>query len=167
MKGLAWLGGIALTVMWFVFAEGWLIMMVKLFGFWGGAAIVTLVTLILSWIVIYLSSGARNIGRFRDWLKEKEAELSGKAKAAMQGGKIRHANFAPTTVYIALGGKMLVVANTAVFLSPMVAAILMLMLGVRRNKVYLYSIFSCLLCAFVWSAFYSGIFWGIHKMVTR
>ncbi len=123
--------------------------MVKLFGFWGGAAIVTLVTLILSWIVIYVSSGTRNIGRFRDWLKEKEVELSGKAKAAVQGGKV------------------LVVANTAVFLGPMVAALLMLMLGIRRNKIYLYSIFCSLLCAVVWSGFYSGIFWEIRKIITR
>ncbi len=123
--------------------------MVKLFGFWGGAAIVTLVTLILSWIVIYVSSGARNIGRFRDWFKEKEVELSGKARCAVQGGKT------------------LVVANAAVFLGPMVAALLMLMLGVRRDKVYFYSIFCSLLCAVLWSGFYSGIFWGIHKIIAR
>ena len=148
-KNLNWLSGISLTVIWFVFAEGWLILVVKLFGFWGGAAILTLVTIILSWIVIYISSRAGSVGRFRDWLNEKEAELSGRAKAAVQGGKT------------------LVVVNTALFLSPMVAAILMLMLGVRRNKVYLYSIFSCLLCAVIWSGFYSGIFLGIHKIFTK
>ena len=148
-KNILWLGGITVTVLWYIFAEGWLIAVVKLFGFWGGAAIVTLVSLILSWLVIYVSSGAHNIGRFRDWLKEKEAGLSGKAKAAMQGGKT------------------LVVANTAVFLGPMVAAILMLMLGIQKNKVYIYSIFCALLCAVVWSGFYSGVFWGIHKIIAR
>jgi hypothetical protein len=149
MKYLKWLGGIALAVMGFVFAEGWLILVIKLLGFWGGAAIITLVTIILTWIVIYFASGANSVGRFRDWLKSKEAELSGRAKAAMQGGKA------------------LVVVNTALFLSPMVAAILMLMLGARRNRVYLYSVFSCLFCAVVWSGFYSGIFWGIHKVIAR
>lgn len=148
-KGMLWLGGIIATVLWYIFAEAWLILVVKIFGFWGGTAIVTLVTLVLSWIVIYFASGARDISRFRDWLKKKETELSEKAKAAVQGGKT------------------FVVANTAIFLSPMVAAILMLMLGIRRDKVYFYSIFSCLLCAVVWSGLYSGIFWGIHKIVTR
>ena len=148
-RDFSWLGGIAITVIWFVFAEGWLILVVKLFGFWGGTAIVTLVTLILSWIVIYVSSRARNIGRFRYWLKEKEVELSGKVKSALEGGKA------------------LVVVNTAIFLGPMVAALLMLMLGVRRNKVYFYSIFCSLLCAVVWSGFYSGIFLGIHKIITK
>ncbi len=109
----------------------------------------TLVTLLLSWIVIYVSSRARNIGRFRDWLKEQEVELSGRAKTAVQGGKV------------------LAVANTAVFLGPMVAAVLMLMLGIRKEKVYLYSIFCSLLCAVVWSGFYSGIFWEIHRVITR
>ncbi|MDD5135960.1 MAG: hypothetical protein PHN63_01275 [Candidatus Omnitrophica bacterium] len=149
VKHLGWLGGIGLTVMGYVLAEGWLILVVKLFGFWGGAAIVMLVTLLLSWLVIYFSSGARNIGRFRNWLKEKEAELSGKAKAAVGGGKI------------------LAVANTAVLLGPMVAALLMLIFGIRRNKVYFYSIFCALLCAVFWSGFYSGIFWGIHKVITK
>ncbi|MDD5437389.1 MAG: hypothetical protein PHX20_07600, partial [Candidatus Omnitrophica bacterium] len=58
VKHLGWLGGIGLTVMGYVLAEGWLILVVKLFGFWGGAAIVMLVTLLLSWLVIYFSSGA-------------------------------------------------------------------------------------------------------------
>jgi len=146
---LSWLGGIAIAVLWYIFAEGWLILVVKLFGFWGGAAIVTLVTLVLSWVVIYFSSGAGNIGRFRDWLKEKEAGLSAAAKAAAQGGKT------------------LVVANTAVFLGPMVAALLMLMLGIRRDKVYFYSIFCALLCAVVWSGFYSGIFWGVREIINK
>ena len=146
---LSWLGGIALTVIWFIFAEAWLIIVVKIFGFWGGTAIVTLVTLVMSWIVIYISSRARNVTRFRVWLKRKEAELSGRAKQALRGGKV------------------LVVANTAVFLGPMFAALLMLMLGARRKRVYFYSIFNSLLCAVVWSGFYSGIFWGIHKMFVK
>lgn len=146
-KHLVWAGGIAGTVAWFVFAEGWLILVVKLFGFWMGAGIVTLATLALSWMVIYFASGARNVGRFSSWLKEQEAELSGKAKATVGGGKV------------------LVTANTAVFLGPMFAAILMLMFGLPRNKTYIYSIPCALLCGFFWSAFYSGIFWGIHEIV--
>lgn len=101
------------------------------------------------WIVIYVSARAGNVGQFRDWLNGKELELSGRANTAVQGGKV------------------LVVANTAIFLSPMVAAILMLILGARRNSVYFYSVFNSLLCAVVWSGFYSGIFWGIHKMIVR
>ena len=148
-KGLGWMGGIGLTVLGYVLAEGWLIAVVKIFGFWGGALIVMLVTLVLSWIVTYFASGACKAGRFQNWLKQKEVELSGKMKAAMQGGKT------------------LVVINVAIFLGPMVAALLMLMLGIGKNKVYFYSIFSCLLCAVFWSGFYSGIFWGIHKIVAR
>lgn len=148
-KNLCWLGGITLTVVWYIFAEGWLILMVKLFGFTLSMVIVTLILIALSWIVIYVSSGSRNIGRFREWLKEKEGELSGKAKAAMGPGKV------------------LVVANTAVFLGPMVSAILMLMLGLQRKKVYIYSIFCAFLCAISWCGFYSGIFWEIHRVLTR
>lgn len=146
-RNIAWMGGVAAALLWFIFAEGWLILIVKLFGFWGGTAIITLVTLILAWIVIFLASGAGKIGRFSDWLKAEEAKLSGKAKAA------------------AGAGKALVVANTAIFLGPMFAAILMLMFGLERGRVYIYSILCSLLCAVVWSGFYSGIFWGIRRIV--
>lgn len=145
-KNLYWFGGITLAVLWYIFAEGWLILMVKLFGFKLSTAIVTLILLILSWFVIYVSSNFRNIGRFREWLKEREAELSGKVKAAMDGGKV------------------LAVVNTAIFLGPMVSAILMLMLGLQRTKVYVYSIFCSFLCAIIWCGFYSGIFWEIHRI---
>jgi hypothetical protein len=89
------------------------------------------------------------VGRVRDWLNAKEAELSGKTKTAVEGGKV------------------LAVINTTIFLGPMVAALLMLMLGVGKNKVYLYSIFCALLCAVVWAGLYSGIFWGIGKIVAK
>ena len=148
-KWLLWLGGITLTVLWYVFAEGWLILVVKLFGFWGGTAIVTLVTLAIAWGVIWFASGVGKSGRFASWLKEEEAGLSQRAKAAVNGGKA------------------LVVANTAIFLGPMVAAILMLMFGIERGKVYIYSIYCAFLCAIVWSAFYSGIFWGIREILTK
>lgn len=148
-KGMLWLGGIGAAVLFYILAEAWLILVVKVFGFFAGAAIVTLVTLMLSWLVIYVSSGSRDVGRFRNWIKKREAELSGRAKAALEGGMA------------------LMVANTAVFLGPMVAAILMLMLGVRKEKAYFYSVFCAILCAVVWSGFYSGVFWGIGKIFSR
>lgn len=146
-KDLSWLGGITLTVIAFIFAEGWLILAVKLFGFAMATVIVTIVTLFLSWLVIYASSGSHNIGRFRDWLLRKEGNLSGQAKVAMKSGK------------------MLAVLNTTVFLGPIVASVLMLMLGFERRRVYVYSIFCALLCAIIWCGLYSGIFWGIHAAV--
>lgn len=146
-KNLGWLGGIALTVIGFIFAEGWLILMVKLFGFTMSTVIVTVVTLFLSWLVIYASSSSHNIGRFRDWLSKKEESLSKKAKVAMKSGKV------------------LAILNTTVFLGPIVASVLMLMLGLERRRVYVYCIFCALLCAIFWCGFYSGIFWGIHAVV--
>jgi len=148
MKNLSWLGGIALTVMGFTFAEGWLILVVKLFGFTAASVIVTLVTLFLSWLVIHASSSSHNIGRFREWLLHKEGNLSIQAKTAIKGGKA------------------LAVLNTTIFLGPIVASILMLMLGIAKRQVYIYSIFCAILCAIFWCGFYSGIFWGVHAVVT-
>lgn len=146
VEGLGWAGGITLTVIGFIFAEGWLVLTVKIFGFGIATLIVTAVPLCIAWFVIYASSGARSIGRFRDWLSKKEKALSGRAAAAVKGGKA------------------LVVLNTAVLLGPIVAAVLMLMLGVERRRVYLYSVVSAFLCAVIWCGLYAGIFWGIHAV---
>ncbi|MEW5757946.1 MAG: hypothetical protein AB1755_00530 [Candidatus Omnitrophota bacterium] len=145
-KYLCWLGGGIATVLWYIFAEGWLILMVDLFGFFGSTIIVTLVTVILSWLIIYASKNSSKLDRLQNWLVGKEGDLSKKAQAAMKSGKI------------------LVVANTAIFLGPMVATFLMLMMGIKAKKVYIYSIFCALLCAIVWCGLYSGIFWEIHKI---
>lgn len=146
-RNASWVGGIALTVVGYIFAEGWLILVVKIFGFSLGTAIVTAVTLALSWLVIYASSNARSIGRFREWLREKEAHLSGRAQTAVKGGKT------------------LAVLNTTIFLGPIVASVLMLMLGLEQKKVYTYAVFCALLCALIWCGLYSGIFMGIHAFM--
>lgn len=147
-KYLCWLGGIVATVIWYVFSEAWLILMVDLFGFAWSTIIVTIATLALSWLVIYASVNSNKLSRLRDWLVGKEGNLSKKVQVAMKSGKV------------------LVVANTAIFLGPMVAAFLMLMLGLKARKVYIYSIFCALLCAIFWCGLYSGIFWEIHKIIT-
>lgn len=148
-RGIFWLGGISLTALWYILAEGWLIIVVKIFGFFWSILIVTLVTFILACIVIHFATSSRNVGKFRDWLKEKEEHLSKKAKTTVTGGKI------------------LAVANTSVFLGPMVGAILMLMFNVEKKKVYFYSIFCSILCAVFWSGFYSGIFWEIKNIMGK
>jgi hypothetical protein len=147
-RGAVAAGGVAATVAGFIFAEGWLILAVKVFGFALATAIVTVVTAVISWAIIYLASGSRNITRFNAWLKEKEAGLSGRAMAAVKGGIV------------------IAVVNTTVLLGPIVASVLMLMLGVDRKKAYIYSGLGALLCAAIWCGFYSGLFWGIHEMIT-
>jgi len=148
-KNVGWIGGIVLTVIGFIFAEGWLILTVKLLGFTMATVIVAIITLLLSWVVIYVSSASGNMGRFRAWLLKKEASLSGRAKTAVKGGKA------------------LAVLNATIFLGPVIAAVLMLMLGFERRKVYSYSVFCAILCATFWCGLYSGIFWGVHAVTTR
>lgn len=144
-----WLSGITLTALWYIFAEGWLILVVKIFGFFWGSIIVTLVTFLLACIVIHLATGSHKFTKFSEWLKEKEESLSNRAKTAVTGGKV------------------LAVANTAIFLGPMVSAILLLMFNIEKKKVYLYSVFCSILCAVFWSGFYSGVFLGISHLLKQ
>jgi len=149
MRFFRWITGIGMSVVLFVFAEGWLILAVKLLGFAWSTILVSAVTIALSWIVIYVYSGSHNIGRFRNWLKSKEDSLSDRAQLAVNGGKT------------------LAIVNTTVFLGPIVASILMLMLGFERNKVYFYAVLCALFAALIWCGVYSGMFWGIGEFMAK
>lgn len=148
-ENMAWLGGSVTAVVVFILAEGWLILTVKFFGFLWSTVIVTVIPLLIAWGVIYISARSRNIKRFNDWLTRKEEALSKRAKKAAEGGKF------------------IAVFNTALLLGPIIASILMLMLGVDRRRIYVYAVFCAILCAVAWCGFYSGIFWGIHSVITK
>lgn len=146
-RNLYWLIGVFFAILFVVFMEGSLIATTKLFGVARATLIRVSITIPLSWLVIYLATkSGRSLG-FSNWIKAKEAKLSKSAKAAFEGGKF------------------LVVLNTAVFLGPIIASILMLMIGVKAKLVYVYAVICAFLCAWLWSMFYCGMLWGIAKCI--
>lgn len=136
-RSLLWLAGVIVAVSAVLFTEGTIIAATKFFGVVRATLLRVVFTIPLSWLVIYLATRSKKSLKFTKWLDERQRKLSGKAKAAVEGGKF------------------LVVANTAIFLGPIVASILMLMLGVSGRRSY------AVICAFVsawlWAAFYGGI----------
>ena len=144
-RNLYWLIGALFAILFVIFMEGSLIATTKLFGVARATLIRVSITIPLSWLVIYLATKSDRSFHFSNWLKEKEARLSKSAKVALQGGKF------------------LAVLNTAIFLGPIIASILMLMIGIKARLVYIYAVISALLCAWLWSMFYCGMLWGIAK----
>ena len=145
-KNLYWLVGVTLTVLFLVFTEGTMIMTTKLFGVVRATFLRMFFTVPLSWLVIYLSTKSRRSFYFSNWLAAKEAKLSGAKRAALKGGKF------------------LAVINTAVFLGPIIASVLMLIVGVKPKKAYIYAALCAFLSAWVWSAFYSGMLCGLGRI---
>jgi len=145
-ENLYWITGIFLTVIGFIFFEGWLIFASKKFGALKATAIISAITIPVSWVVIYLAVISKAGSPFGRWLAKKEEHLSRRAKAAVESGKF------------------IVILNTSVIFGPILASILMLMLGLDHRKVYVYSAFSAILCAGIWCSFYAGVFWGIGKI---
>jgi len=144
-KILGWLAGIMLTGLAFVFAEGSLMATSKIFGPFKATLIRVTFTIPLSWFAIYLASGFSSSRFLKAWYAKKEEGLSKTAKVAVGSGKA----FA--------------VLNTAIFLGPILATVLMIMLGIRGRRIYLYSAICAVVCAAAWCSFYSGLFWGIEK----
>ena len=86
-KKLYWFAGILLTVLGLAFTEGSLLATTKLFGVIKATLIRVAFTIPLSWLAIYLSAKTNTSARVRNWILKKQAELSGRARAAVAGGE--------------------------------------------------------------------------------
>ena len=145
-NGALWFTSIAVTALVFIFAEGWLILAAKLFGALRATVIVSVVTTPVAWLVIYIATRSNTNWFLRDWIINKETKLSERAKTAVKGGKV------------------LAVLNATIFLGPIIASLLMLILGIAVRRVYAYAVLCAILCAGIWCSLYAGVFWGISKI---
>ena len=148
-KKLYWIAGILLTILGLIFTEGSIIVTTKIFGVMKATLIRVAFTIPLSWLAIFLCEGANTSANVRAWFKKKQDSLSGKARLAMAGGKF------------------FVIVSTAVFLGPILASILMIMVGVQGKRLYFYAVLCALLCAWAWSCFYGGVCWGVTRVLQK
>ena len=146
-KKIYWAAGILLAILGLIFTEGSLIATTKMFGIVKATLIRVAFTIPLSWLAIFLCASTNTSASVRDWFIKKQASLSKRAQLAIAGGKF------------------FVILNTALLVGPIPASILMLMVGVNRRRIYLYAVFCALLCAWAWSCFYSGVCWGVLKVL--
>lgn len=146
LKALLWTSGVLAAAVVFLAIDAWKIIAVKRLGYAWGTVLSTVVTTLLAWAVIWLSN-ASGAGSFaKKWIEEKKAGLSERAQKAVKVGQ------------------PVIIINTAILLGPVVASLLMLVLGIRR-WIYGYAFLAALLCQAIWCGVYSGAFWGIEKML--
>ena len=138
--------GAILAILGYLLGEGWIMVTAKHLGFIKGSLFVSAITVSVCWVVVYLLCDIRFSAVVRNWFKEKEAILSHKAKMAVEGGKFA------------------VIANTAIFISPTLAAVLMVMLGIEGRRLYAYAALGAVSCSVLRCAVYCGVFWGAGKL---
>ena len=138
-----------MTILGLIITEGSLIATTKIFGVMKATLIRVAFTIPLSWLAIYLCAGTNTSAKVRAWFARKQESLSERARLAVAGGEF------------------LVVVNTAIFLGPIVASILMIMIGVKTKRIYFYAVLCALLSAWAWSCFYGGVCWGVTKIFYR
>lgn len=146
-KTLRWFIGITLAVLGIIFFEGSFLATTRIFGIVKATLIRVVFTIPLSWLVIFLFANTKANARVSGWFEKKQAHLSRRARIAVEGGKF------------------LVIVNTAIFLGPVLASILMLMIGIKGKRVYFYAVLCALLCAWLWACFYGGVCWSFDKIV--
>ena len=145
-KTLIWLGGMTLAILGIIFLEGSFLATTKIFGIMKSALIRVAFTIPLSWLAIFLCASTNTSAKTREWFAKKQAGLSRRAQIALEGGKF------------------FIVVNTAIFLGPVLASILMLMVGVQAKRAYFYAVLCALLCAWLWACFYGGVCWSFDKI---
>ena len=145
-KKLYWIIGVLLTIAGLIITEGSLIATTRIFGIMKATLIRVAFTIPLSWLAIFLCAGTNTSAKARAWFAQKQSSLSERARLAVAGGEF------------------LVILNTTIFLGPIVASILMVMIGVQGKRIYFYAVLCALLCAWAWSCFYGGVFWGLGKI---
>ena len=148
-KNLYWIVGVILAILSIAFVEGTLIATTKIFGVTKATLIRVSFTIPLSWLVIFLATKSKKNVHFSNWFASKEAKLSRKAQVAVEGGKF------------------IAIVNTAIFLGPIIASILMLMVGLKAQRVYIYAVLCAFLSAWLWCAFYSGMLCGLGRLFCR
>lgn len=126
--------------------EGSFLVTTKIFGIVKAALIRVTFTIPLSWLAIFLCARTNVSVRTRGWFEKKQAQLSKRAQMALKGGKF------------------FVVVNTAIFLGPVLASILMLMIDIKVRRAYFYAILCALLSAWFWACFYGGVCWSFDKI---
>ncbi|MFA5144296.1 MAG: hypothetical protein WC522_09100 [Candidatus Omnitrophota bacterium] len=146
-KKLYWIWGALAAAVGFVLVEGSLVATTKLFGIIKATLIRVVFTIPLSWLVIFLCSGTNTSDKVRSWFLKKQAALSHRAQVAISGGKF------------------FVIINTAILLGPILASILMVMVGINKRRIYLYAALLAILCAWAWCSFYGGVCWTFTKVL--
>lgn len=146
-KSVTWLLAGFLSVILFLFAESWLILAAKVFGPIFGVLVCFSIMTPIVWLVIFLTYQNSGGTKFQNWITSKEIKLSKRMQMA------------------AKYGKFITIVITAVTLGPLLSAVLMLLLGYKRRKNYIYSTLCSLLCYLIWVPLYSGVWWGIAQIL--
>jgi len=146
-KKIYWIAALLLTILGLIFTEGSLIVTTRIFGVMKATLIRVAFTIPLSWLAIYLCLSTKTSANVRNWFAKKQASLSERARLAVKGGEF------------------LAVVTTTLLLGPILASILMIMIGVQGKRIYFYAVLCALLCAWAWSCLYGSMCWGIGKIM--
>jgi hypothetical protein len=146
--GISVFGG---TILGIILGESWIAGLVFFFGFFWGALILTLISILVSWIIVYVFSlGDKPKGaalRIQNWIRKKEKNLS------------------PVGLKLAKTSKFLGLIVSSITAGPFITTIFIKTLGYNQKQSYLLALVSSVIFSLVWSAIYSGAISGIRLLI--
>lgn len=146
-------GASVMAIIGIILGESWIIALVAFLGFFWGFVALTIISVIISWIIIYIYTLVKKPGglaqRIQNWIKKKEKNLS------------------PTGSKLAKTSKLLGLIVSSVTVGPFITTIFIETLGYNQKQSYLLALTSSAIFSLVWSAIYSGAIVGIKMLIWR
>lgn len=146
-------GASVMAILGIILGESWIIALVAFLGFFKGFLVLTAISIIISWLIVYiygLTEKPNGLNqRIKNWFIRKEKNLPVYGKKLAQISK-------------ALG--FIISSLTA---GPFLTAIFIKTLGYTQRQSYFLSFLSSVLFSLAWAAIYSGVIMGFKEMIRR
>ncbi|MCX6806989.1 MAG: hypothetical protein NT135_02620 [Candidatus Berkelbacteria bacterium] len=136
-----------------ILGESWIIALVVFLGFFKGFLALTAISVVVSWLIVYLYGSAEKPNSFnqkiKKWLFQKEERLS------------------PTGKKLAKTSKGLGLIVSSITAGPFLTTIFIKTLGYSQKQGYFLSFLSSVFFSFTWAAIYSGAIMGFKEIIGR
>lgn len=142
-----------MAILGIILGESWIIALVAFLGFLKGFIALTVISIVISWLIVYIYGLAEKPNslnqRIKKWLIQKEEKLPPLGKKLAQTSK-------------ALG--LIVSSVTA---GPFLTTIFIKTLGYSQKQSYFLSFLSSAVFSLIWVAIYSGAIMGFKEIIGR
>ena len=143
----------SIAILGIIIGESWIIALVAFLGFFRGFIALTVISMVISWLIVYIYGATEKPNSFnqriKKWLLRKEEKLPPLGKKLAQTSK----------------GLGLIISS--VIAGPFLTTIFVKTLGYSQKQSYFLSFISSVLFSLTWAAIYSGAIIGIKEIIGR
>jgi len=146
-------GATITAILGIILGESWIIALVAFWGFFKGFLALTVISIVISWLIVYIYGLIEKPDSFnqliKKWLLQKEEKLPPLGKKLAQTSK----------------GLGLIVSSVTA--GPFLTTIFIKTLGYTQKQSYFLSFLSSAIFSLTWAAIYNGAIIGFKEIIRR